>query len=114
MQIKKGLVIFAAASFVSIVAARAEMPVYNVEAYCARIAAVGGSPSQSMKGACLRQEQGAYDALKPRWDSLSSSMRSYCDRIARVGGEGSFSMLGACVRQEEGAAQSNGQFQFKR
>ncbi len=104
----------AAAACIVAAPVRAEMPNYNTEAYCARIAAVGGAPSQSMKGACFGQEQTAYDGLKEKWETLPATMKSYCDRIARVGGDGSFSMLSACVRQEQGAAKSNGQFQFKR
>jgi hypothetical protein len=93
---------------------RAEMPDYDVKAYCARIASIGGSPSEMMLQACYQQEQSAYDGLKPRWDSLPASERAYCDRIARVGGNGSFMMLGACIDQERAAASDNQGFQFRR
>jgi hypothetical protein len=95
-------------------AARAEMPVYDVEAHCEGIASFGGASSQSLLNACLRQEQSAYDHLKPSWDALPSAMRSHCDEIARFGGPGSFSLLDACVSQERTAAKENAQFKFKR
>jgi hypothetical protein len=95
-------------------AAHAEIPNYDPDKYCTRIASVGGSPSQSTKRFCLQQEQSAYDALKPKWESLPSAARLYCDRIARVGGEGSYHTLGFCITQETAAGKSNDQFQFKR
>jgi len=95
-------------------AAHAEMPHYDVERYCTEIASLGGSMSQMMLQSCYTQEQTAYNALKPRWDSLPEAMRTYCDQIAAVGGGGSYMMLESCVKQEESAASSNTGFHFKR
>ena len=94
--------------------ARAEMPNYDVDAHCKEIASLGGESSQLMLNACYKQEQAAYDQLKPTWDQLPAAMRAHCDRIASLGGGGSFLMLNACVDQEQQAAQQNGSFKFKR
>lgn len=95
-------------------AAWADMPMYDVEAHCKRVASFSGAPSQALLNACLRQEQTAYDNLKPSWDALPSGMRKHCDDVARFGGPGSFSLLDACVSQERAAAKENDQFKFKR
>jgi hypothetical protein len=92
----------------------AEMPYYNVEAECQKIAAFGGAPSQTMLQACLQQEQAAYNALKPRWAGLPSDIRKHCDEIARFGGDGNYTMLQACIQQETAAAGANSGFKFQR
>jgi hypothetical protein len=63
---------------------------------------------------CERQEQQAYDRLKPLWRGLPEAMRSYCDGIARFGGGGSYMLLDGCVRQEQSAGRDVEQFKFKR
>lgn len=95
-------------------AARAEMPDYDVSAHCKEIAAFGGPPSEMILNGCLKQEQAAYDALKPTWDQLPASIRAHCDEIARFAGPGSFMLLKGCVDQELDAARQNREFQFKR
>jgi hypothetical protein len=96
-------------------AARAEMPDYDVNVYCKQVAAVGGAPSQMILGGCYRQEQESYDALKPTWDQLPATMRAYCDQVARVGGSGgAYMILKGCIDQEQQSAQQNGAFKFRR
>lgn len=96
------------------ISARAELPDYDVEAECHRIAAFGGTFSESTMHECLEMEQSAYNALKPRWDALPSNTRAECDRIARFGGAGSFSTLQECVDMELDAARTNREFKFQR
>ena len=94
------------------VPAWAEMPNYDVEAHCKKLASIGGS-SQSLLNACLHSEQDAYDGLKPKWDGLPEAMRLHCDHLAGLGG-GSYSLLQACVASEQDASRNNEQFKFKR
>ena len=91
-----------------------EMPNYDVDRQCRRIASMGGSYSESLFGACFDSEQAAYDGLKARWAALPATIRGQCDRIARMGGAGSYSLLQVCVQQEEAAGHQNQQRQFRR
>jgi hypothetical protein len=95
------------------VAQEQEMPKYDPEAYCHKVASFGGSLSETMLGACMDQEQAAYDALKPQWPQVADHVRAYCDKVARFGGDGSYTMLGACIQQENEAGQSNQNRKFK-
>lgn len=92
----------------------ADMPNYDVEAHCHKVAAFGGAPSQSVMNGCLHMEQSAYDHLKPVWDSLPKAMRDHCDQVATFGGPGSFSVLQGCIDMERNAQKQNEQFKFKR
>jgi hypothetical protein len=107
-------ILAAIALTVAAAAARAEMPDYDVKAHCQRISAIGGTPSQMILQGCYQQEQAAYDALKPMWDTLPAALRAHCDHIARIGGGGTFMILQGCIEQETSAAQQNDKFQFKR
>lgn len=107
-------VVVACVLMVAAAPAWAEMPNYDVQRHCDKISKVAGAPSQMMLSACFDQEQSAYDALKPRWDSLPQAMRSHCDKIARVAGVGSFMMLNSCVEQEEESARQNAARTFRR
>jgi hypothetical protein len=93
-------------------AALAEMPNYDVDAYCKRVADLAGSSQQMLK-LCIAQEQRSYDHLKPDWDRLPSTMRSYCDRVANAAGQ-SFHMLELCIAQEQAAKRDNDGTKFKR
>ncbi len=95
-------------------AAKAEVPNYDVEAGCKRIASLGGGSSQVIEGGCLQQEQAYYDAIKPVWDNLDQAIKAQCDHIARVGGGGSYVILHGCIEQELQAAKQNKEFKFKR
>lgn len=87
-------------------------PKYDVKAYCKSLAALGGAPSEMMYGACLNQEQSAYDGLKPSWSSTPESIRNYCDGLARLAEPGSYMMLSSCVQQETSARKSNSKAEF--
>ncbi len=92
--------------------ANAEMPNFDVKAYCTRISGLGGAQSQAVMQGCFENEQAAYDHIKPVWDSLPSATRQYCNRLA--GHNGSYATLEGCVDMEKSAQQSNGDFSFKR
>ncbi len=94
-------------------AARAEMPSYDVDAHCRKVASHSGSPSQGLLAGCHRNEQLAYDMLKSSWDSLPESMRRHCEKVATFGG-GSYGLLQGCISNEQAAARENAQFKFKR
>lgn len=91
-----------------------QMPHFDVERYCRRIASTGGSHSEALYGGCFDMEQSAYDGLRDRWPNLSARLRTYCDRIARTGSSGSYMMLQGCVQMEESAAQQNERREFRR
>ncbi|MEZ5769286.1 MAG: hypothetical protein R3D80_17655 [Paracoccaceae bacterium] len=92
--------------------ALADMPRYDVEAYCKEVAGFGGEYSELMYDGCFEMEQAAYNDLKPRWDGLGATLRSYCDQVATFAGGGSYSMLEGCVQMEEQAASTNNTFQY--
>jgi hypothetical protein len=94
--------------------AAAEMPNYDVGGHCKKVAAFGGTSSQMILNACYRQEQSAYNGLKPTWDQLPAMIRAHCDQVAKFGGGGSFMILQACIEQERTAAHANDDFQFQR
>jgi len=111
---RSSLMIATAISVFTISTAHAEMPYYDVDKYCKKIASMGGGSSQALLPSCYQQEQTAYNAVKPRWESLPAEMRTYCDQIAAFGGTGSYMLLESCIQQEEAAAGSNSGFQFTR
>jgi hypothetical protein len=82
-------------------AARATPPFYDPGAYC-RQATRSGSAEQN-HGACYRQEQAAYDRIKPYWDGLTVWSRAYCDGMAETIGN-SYQILETCLNQQETAA----------
>jgi hypothetical protein len=88
------------------------VPRYNVDAHCKEVASVGGNYSEMLFGACMDEEQGSYNSLKPAWSHLPGAMRAHCDEVATVGGSGSYMLLKACVDQEQAAARSNANKSF--
>lgn len=90
-----------------------DMPRFDVEKHCAKVASFGGTYSASMDKSCFDGEQAAYDKLKPIWGELPDATTAHCLRVARFGGPGSYTMLESCVRMELEAAGSVGGRQFK-
>lgn len=88
------------------------LPRYDADAYCKKVASVGGTYSATIENACIDQEQQAYDRLKSGWDGYPSQAESYCDRVATVGGAGSYSILGACIQQEIQARTGSKHFRY--
>lgn len=87
-------------------------PRYDAKAYCRKLSAIGGSPSEILYGSCLEQEQDSYDGLKASWASIPDGIKKYCDRLARVSSPGSYIMLSECVRQEISAKKANSKADF--
>ena len=92
--------------------ANADMPRYDVKAYCTQLAGLGGTYSEMMYDGCFQQEQSAYDGLKTQWDALPARMQDYCDQIATVGGGGSYMMLDGCVQMEKSAGGTSNEFKY--
>jgi hypothetical protein len=87
-------IIFIALAIAGANSARAQqIPQYDVERHCNKIASFGGDYSATLNNACMRQEQSAYDALKMGWGSYPSQVLDHCDRIASFGGDGSYTLL---------------------
>jgi hypothetical protein len=90
----------------------AEMPNYDVDAYCQRLGQMAGG-SEQLRKTCVEQEQRAYDQMKPKWDAIPAVTRTYCERLGRMAG-GSFELLDTCVDQELQAGKANTETKFKR
>jgi len=84
-----------------------EMPRFDVEAYCKKIASFGGSYSAVTDESCFEMEQSSYNNLKGSWSQLPDRMRDYCVKIAKFGGEGSYVTLESCIEMEEESAGKN-------
>lgn len=94
--------------------AQAQMPSYDVEKHCEKIASFGGSRSEMLYESCFDMEQSAYDATKPIWSSLPQAMKSHCNRVAAFGGSGSYSLLQSCIDMERSSASNNARREFRR
>lgn len=103
-----GLVLLA----LPLVAQAQEMPRYDVENHCERVASVGGDFSNMVYNGCIDMEQAAYNGLRGSWGSIPARTRSHCDRVASVGGSGSYSTLQGCVDMEMSASESRSQFSY--
>jgi hypothetical protein len=90
----------------------AEMPVYDVEKHCEKVGWYGGNLSPTARRGCVIMEQQAYDALKPRWDTLPAALRDHCDEVARYSG-GSYTSLQGCLRVKSDAERYNRSLQVK-
>lgn len=90
-----------------------DLPRYNVEQHCSKIAKFGGSMSEALRESCFDMEQKAYDTLKASWGDLPSSMRRHCHGIATFGGDGSYSLLESCIEIERQAQENNKTRRFR-
>ena len=88
----------------------ADLPRYDPEAYCQKIANFSGGSDMLFNG-CIEMEQEAYDKLKPLWASIPEKTRAYCNKIARTSG-GSYSLLDGCIDMELEAAGEKKGFRF--
>lgn len=98
---------------VSMPASAQEMPRFDVEAYCKKIANFSGSYSAVTDESCFDMEQSSYDNLKRSWSELPSKMREYCTKIAKFGGGGSYMTLESCIEMESDSAGKNSGRLFK-
>ncbi len=90
-----------------------DIPRYDPESWCEEVASMGGGMSHTLKGACLQQEQTAYDHLKPQWADIPAATRSWCDEVARTGATGTYVLLKSCIQQELESRKANSQSKFK-
>lgn len=95
-----------------LVSSAAEMPRFDAEAHCEQVAAVGGSPSNSLYNSCIDMEQTAYNGLKAEWASLPTNIQNHCRDVASVTGPGSYSLLESCVDMEVSAGSNRREFSF--
>ncbi len=77
-----------------------EIPQYDPAVHCKRLAEVSGKYSEVIYGACLDEEQVAFNALKPRWRTVPAPVRKRCDQLGRVEGAGLYTSLQTCLDQE--------------
>lgn len=96
----------------SAIAIAGELPRYDVEAHCEKIATVGGDRSAMMYNGCIDMEQNSYNSARDSWESLPSETQQHCTRIAEVGGAGSYQMLSGCIDMETSAANNQSEFSF--
>lgn len=90
-----------------------DMPRYDPEGYCKRVAQAAGGESEWLKKACFDQEQMAYDKLKPEWTKVPAKTQRWCDQVAKAGGRGSYVMLEQCLDMEFFSKQKNDNSKFK-
>lgn len=74
-----------------------EIPKFDINAHCKKIASLGDSYSATLDKACLDMEQSDFDKLKSTWPTASSRLRASCTVDAEFGGLGSYTMLGTCI-----------------
>jgi hypothetical protein len=84
-----------------------EIPGYDPATQCKRIAEVSEKYSTIIYGACIDQEQIAYNALRPRWGSVPADVRKQCDPTDRVDAGALYTRLQTCIDQEMTATRSN-------
>lgn len=89
-----------------------DLPRFDVEAHCDRVARFGGGFSAVTMRGCLDIEQSSYDALKRDWPDLPEEMRRYCIEVARFGG-GDYMTLRGCIDLERAAARENAGSSFR-
>ena len=84
-----------------------EISGYDPAIQCKRIAEVSEKYSTVIYGACIDQEQIAYNALKPRWGAVPADVRKQCDQTGRVDAGALYTRLQTCIDQELTATRSN-------
>ncbi|MDO5606738.1 MAG: hypothetical protein Q4G25_16415 [Paracoccus sp. (in: a-proteobacteria)] len=92
--------------------AMSEMPRFDVEGYCEKIAGFGGTYSAEMYNFCVESEQASYNDLKSRWDNFPAAAQEHCRKIASFGSPGSYEMLKFCIEEETRAATQKKTFSY--
>lgn len=91
----------------------AEVPRYDVEAWCEQVSNAGGGSSAMIYNGCFDQEQDAYTSLKQDWARVPAKTQHWCNQVAKSGGGGSYMILKGCIDQEVDATQERGGKAFK-
>jgi hypothetical protein len=113
-KIKRSIVAASATLLATTISVSAqELPRFDVNSQCRRIAGVSGGYSETIFSGCMDMEQAASNNIKGSWYALPSVVREQCMRIAAVGGGGSYSILQGCVQMEMEAAEKNRSRQFR-
>lgn len=89
-----------------------QLPHYDVDAQCKRIASMGGNGSAVLHGSCMDMEQIAYDKLKAAWTTIPEGVQRQCNQLASMAGPGSYSLLESCIDMETQAAAKPRKFQY--
>jgi hypothetical protein len=71
-----------------------EIPEYDTQAYCERVAESAAKPSAAL-GRCLWLEEYALDELESFWPRASGAIREEC--LEATSGEESYVVLARCV-----------------
>jgi hypothetical protein len=90
-----------------------DLPRYDPDGWCKRVAEIGGGKSEMIRRGCFEQEQSAYDKLKPLWAGIPAKTRRWCDQVARAGGRGSYAALEQCLDMEHFSKTKNDNSKFR-
>lgn len=104
------LLVAMAVSLIGSGAYAAEIPRYDPEAYCKRVADTSGGSAVVYSG-CVDMEQDSYNKLKSTWLTIADKTQKYCDRVAKTSG-GSYMLLDGCIDMETAAATNQKGFKF--
>ncbi len=104
------LVVALTMSLIGTGAYSADIPRYDPEAYCKRVANTSGGSAVIYSG-CIDMEQDSYNKLKSTWPTIADKTQKYCDRVAKTSG-GSYMLLGGCIDMEMEAATNQKGFKF--
>ena len=80
----------------------ATLPIYDVSAYCERLAQAEGDDG-FIREDCLEQEQRCHDKLVSAWSSIPDRMRATCEEMARSEGSSYTTLYYCLVAEYEGA-----------
>ena len=89
-----------------------EIPKYDANSWCNKVAHSVGGYSEMIMAGCLSEEQESYDTLSVSWSSLPDHTRDWCDKVARSSGNGSYTILSGCVQMEIDAGKSKPRFHY--
>jgi hypothetical protein len=89
-----------------------EIPRYDVNSYCKKVANSVGEYSATIEQGCFDSEQNSYNETKIIWGGLPKSMKAYCDKIARYDGSGSYDILKGCIEMESSASSKSKDFKY--
>lgn len=109
---KRSMLVIACVMLLPSAAVAAELPRYDAEGHCKKVASIGGSSSAMLENSCMDMEQTAYNKLKSSWESIPERARSHCSSVAAFGGGGSYSLLESCIDMETKEASQSRKFQY--
>jgi hypothetical protein len=84
-----------------------EISGYDPAIQCKRIAEASEKYSTIIYGACIDQEQIAYNRSQPRWGAVPADIRKQCDPADHVDTGALYTRPQICIDQEMTATRSN-------